>query len=142
MRFFLIFLVFATVCSCQKKDDLFSELSKRSMEGKETIAMTDIVLGDWDQGCYFSYGLSKTEVEKILGIQLPGSLEFVERLVFIKGRSIVKYSELEYTPSKPSQISLKDSTGSPHFCFYRTNSQFSVQANEIDGKNFYDLVLR
>jgi hypothetical protein len=139
----LILGISILLTSCSNNGRIFEDIEDICQGGVVRFNMNDVLLKDWDRGCYFDYGVSKREAEDILGVKIGGSPELVSRLIFLKGNVVVEYDEQSYTPSQSIQqrvVFKYDKKVHPgYFCFDKKNSVFNITREEIDGRVFYDL---
>ena len=107
-----------------------------------TIRLRDVTDFDWDRVYVFNHGVTKDQIEKVIGAPFPRYEEFKRSIIFLNGGTVV-YSEADPTDIEGvinDQV-VFDLTYGNNYKAYSSESRFEVQRKNFSRGVYYELRL-
>jgi hypothetical protein len=141
----LAFLVAILFLSCSNSQTIEQQIGKRmnacSASTQCTVKITDVTDFWWDQMHVFEAGATLDEIQKSIGTNFPGYVEFTRRIVFLKNGAIVYREDEPTNVEHPvvGQVSFAESYTDPHWSFTPANAVFRAEKKTFSGGTYYVL---
>ncbi len=141
----LSFLIAILFLSCSNAQTIEQRIGKRvntcSASTPCIVKITDVTDFSWDQMHVFEAGATLDEIQKSIGTNFPGYVEFTRRIIFLKNGAIA-YREDEPTNIEhpvAGQVSFAESYSDPHWSFTPANAVFRAEKKQFSGGAYYVL---
>ena len=141
----LSFVVAISFLSCSNSQTVEQRIGNRvndcSSSSTCIVKIADVTDFSWDQMHVFEAGATLDEIQKSIGTNFPGYVEFTRRIVFLKDGAIVHREDEPTNIEHPvaGQVSFAESYTDPHWSFTPANAVFRAEKKTFSGGTYYVL---